>query len=183
MIKTLTCWLCLNIIFLCSAVGQGKNEVFEITPENTTIEFKAKHFWVVNVSGTFKSFSGQITISDEVITDGKILLDVNSIYTANNSRDRSLRDKEFLDAKGHPQITVRFIKNNRPDLISSLVSIKRKTISIPISYELGTMTLGTRSIRASCEISREQFNLSFGNMDDLVSDKVKISAFVTLKAK
>lgn len=183
MTRNLKHWLLLIYISINSTFGQNSGDTFSITPDNTKIEFKAKHFGVINVSGSFTSFSGEITISDDIVTSGKITIDVSSINTANNSRDRSLKDKEFLDADGYPFITVSFDKNSKSTLVSSLITIKEKSISIPISYELSTRNENMRSIQAHCNISRNLFNLNFGSMDDLISDKIDISVFVTLKAK
>lgn len=185
MMKNRKYWYWLFLVYICvnSTFGQNSSHTFSIGPDNTRLEFRSKHFGVINVSGTFKSFSGQITITDDIITSGKISLNANSINTENSARDKSLRDKEFLDSHGYPIITVSFDKNDQATLISSLITIKERSVSIPVPYEISPTIKGTKSIKAHCNISRELFHLNFGSMDDLISDKIDVNVFVTLKNK
>lgn len=177
------CHALLIILFADSVQVQESSDTFALSPDNTKIEFIAKHFGVINVSGTFKSFQGQITMVNDIVSTAEITLTANSLTTNNNSRDRSLKDKEFLDPEGHPFIRVAFHNNTNQAIIESLVGIKGLINSVPINYETVKKGEETKIIKASCEISRKQFRLNLGSMDDLVSDKVEVAVFVTLKVK
>lgn len=166
-----------------SVNAQQSADTLLITPENTQIQFKAKHFGVLNVSGTFKSFSGWITIQNDIITSAQLKLKTNSIFTDNQSRDKSLKDEEFLNAIGHPNIYLGFTDNNSPDIIRSKLEIKNLSNNILIAYKVSAEIQGIKSIEASCQISRTLYSLDLGGMDDLVSDNIDVVVFVTSKVK
>ncbi|MCE7996319.1 MAG: YceI family protein [Roseivirga sp.] len=166
-----------------SLKGQEINKTLILSPENTKIEFRAKHFGVINVSGTFKIFQGQLTVVNNIVTVARVNLNVNSLTTNNKSRDKSLKNKEFLNPEAYPTIWVDFQNNTNPAIIQSHIKIKGHTNTIPIRYQILDKNLDTKTIEATCEISREKFQLDLGSMDDLVSDKVEVAVFVTLKVK
>lgn len=176
-------WPCLLMIIMHSLAGQDSTDTFLINPDNTKIEFKAKHFGVINVSGTFKAFQGQLQVRDNIIVSAKITLNVKSITTDNKSRDKSLKDEGFLDANGHPFITLDFENNHNLALIASQVKVKGTTKPVPIVYSVTQLNDTTRLIEANCEINRQLFLLDLGSMDDLVSDKIQVRVFITLKVK
>lgn len=176
-------WLFLAIITQHAASCQQSADTLLVSPENTHIEFTAKHFGIVNVSGTFKSFSGWLTVQNDIIISGHITLSSNSIFTNSQSRDRNLRDDEFLETQVYPSIIISFTNNNSPTLIQSQVRIKWVSNLTPINYEISHATPQRNSIEANSQISRKQFNLDFGTMDDLVSDKIEVSVLVTFSTR
>lgn len=181
--SALLCYASLIISVTYSVKAQDSSDTYVLSPDNTKIEFNAKHFGVINVYGTFKSFRGQIFIVNEIVTTAEITLNVSSLTTNNSSRDKSLKGKEFLDLEGYPTVRVTFQNNTNPTIIESFVGIKGLINSVPINYETIDKDGETKMIKASCEISRKQFRLNLGSMDDLVSDKVAVTVFVTIKVK
>lgn len=175
--------LYLLLIITPFVTSQDNDDTFSINPNNTKIEFKAKHFGVINVSGTFKDFQGQLQVRDDIIVSAKISLNVKSITTHNNSRDKSLKHKEFLDAVSHPFITLYFQNNYSSALIESEVKVKAATNPVPINYKVSQINDTTGIIEANLEISRRDFLLDLGSMNELVSDKVQVTVLVVLKLK
>ncbi|GAB5523207.1 MAG: hypothetical protein Roseis2KO_10790 [Roseivirga sp.] len=166
-----------------NANAQQGIDTLTITPDNTQIQFNAKHFGVLNVSGTFKSFSGWLIIQNDIIISAQLKLKTNSIFTDNHSRDKSLKAKEFLNAKGYPHINLGFTDNDHPAIIQAQLKIKRVSNIIPITYRLDPEIQGTQSIQANCKISRTLYSLDLGRMDDLVSDKIDVVVSITLITK
>ncbi len=170
-------------MFSYNISAQESPDTLLITPDNTQIQFKAKHFGVINVSGTFKSFSGWLTIQNDIIISAQLKLETSSISTDNHSRDKSLKDEEFLNARGHPNIYLGFADNKSPKIIKSKLKIKHLSNIIPIAYEVHPEVQGIKSVEASCQISRALYSLDLGGMDDLVSDKINVIVFVSFKVK
>ena len=177
------------LIFLtCIANGMQAQETkltgkFAVDTTNTKIEFSAKHFGVLNVKGTFKKFSGSVEFENSVLKSGSIQLSASSISTGNQSRDRSLKNENFLDARTYPQITIHIYKsvdNSKAELIGR---IKDMQSIIPLEYTVQDTDNGTTIVKAGCTISRKSFDLEFGTMDDLVSDLIEVTAYISYKHK
>ena len=177
------------LIFLtCITNGMQAQEtvltgIFAVDTTNTKIEFSAKHFGVLNVKGTFKRFSGMLELENAVLKSGSIELSVSSISTGNQSRDRSLKNEDFLDARSFPRIIIRINKSVNKSQAQLIGQIKGVESMIPLEYTVQRFDNGTTTLKAGCTISRKSFDLEFGAMDDLVSDLINVTAHVSLKRK
>lgn len=68
-----------------------------IDPAHTTVAFSARHLMAAKVRGSFKSFSGAITIGDPIETSQvTVTIDAGSIDTGVDDRDGHLRSPDFL---------------------------------------------------------------------------------------
>ncbi len=153
--------------------------VFLIKPDNATITFGAKHFGVLNVKGDFGKFSGKITFENNVIRSAEVSVVVSSISTSNNSRDQSLKNENFLDAKKYPIISVWVTTNKNPEFILAQVRIKNVSNDMKLKYKIEELD-SYYKLTVDGILSRESFDLEFGQMDGLVSDEIKFSGIVIL---
>jgi polyisoprenoid-binding protein YceI len=175
----------LYLLFLISIITLSVNaqdvNTYTITPQNSKITFKAKHLRVLNVTGVFNKFRGEIQLSNNVIIYGALTLESGSISTNNDSRDKSLKAEEFIDAINYPYITLQFQNNKHPVLISPTLRIKTVVHPIAIHYKVTSIDLEKKKIEVTAQFNRSQFSLNLGSLDDLVSDKIEVSAQVILK--
>src|SRR6266478_546725 len=79
---------------------------FKVDPDHTTISFRVRHLFT-QVTGRFDKFEGQIVFDpahlDQTKAQGSI--DVTSVNTNVDERDKDLRSPRFFDAAKYPKIT------------------------------------------------------------------------------
>ena len=76
-----------------------------VDPTHTTIGFSARHLVAAKVRGSFKAFSGAITMGDTPAASSvAVSIDAASIDTGTEDRDNHLRSGDFLDVENHPTI-------------------------------------------------------------------------------
>lgn len=167
------------LVFALSGVEAQESRLsstIQLNSGNTQIEFSAKHLGVLNVDGTFNNFSGQLEIKNGILKSGSFIIEVASITTGSKSRDRSLKSKDFLNPESFPHINLRFEQNTNPSVVRVSTKIKGVTRTLQLRYEIDKSS----KLKVSCTISRKNFNLDFGSMDDLVSDLVLVLGEVIL---
>lgn len=88
------------------AAGSAFAATYKVDPDHSTVSFKIRHLFS-NVQGTFNKFEGTIDYEpgkpDGWKTGGTI--DVASINTNVEQRDKHLRSADFFDAAKYPAIT------------------------------------------------------------------------------
>ena len=147
---------------------------YEIDPTNTKIEFNAKHFGVINVRGHFSKFKGTLTFNNNQLQDVNIQINVNSISTGNNGRDKSLKNDTFLGASKYPYIHFRSNDDITLTNINGFLSVKNVSNIATISYSQSNND-GITILKGECLLKRTDYNLIFGSMNDLVSNEISIS--------
>ncbi|MCL6597876.1 MAG: YceI family protein [Alicyclobacillus macrosporangiidus] len=80
---------------------------WDVDVAHSSIDFSVRHMMVSKVKGTFHQFSAEITADPEDLTTANIRfeIDVNSIDTRNEDRDKHLRSADFFDVEKYPKIT------------------------------------------------------------------------------
>ena len=86
--------------------------VWTIDADHSEVGFAVKHLMVATVKGTFRRFSGQVTLDESDISKSVIEadIDVTSIDTRQDQRDAHLRSADFFDAPNFPAMTFRSTK-------------------------------------------------------------------------
>jgi len=72
------------------------------------VDFSIRHLLATS-KGSFQKVTGNVNFDNEN-TAIEIVMDVNSIYTGNEKRDKHLRSDEFFDVEKYP--TIKFVSNN-----------------------------------------------------------------------
>jgi len=124
------------------AGAQGKWVVDKV---HSGVKFTVTHLVISEVEGSFKSFAGSMTSSKPDFTDAQVdfTVDVNSLSTDNDMRDKHLRSDDFFNAEKFPNMTFK--------------SISWKKVSAK-SYEL-TGNLTIRDIT-----KKVRFDVTYGGM-------------------
>ncbi len=73
---------------------------------HSNVKFSVAHLMISEVEGNFKVFDGQINSKNPDFTDADInfTVDVNSINTDNEMRDKHLKSDDFFNAEKFPQM-------------------------------------------------------------------------------
>ncbi|MCJ7841021.1 YceI family protein [Lederbergia sp. NSJ-179] len=74
---------------------------------HSSVEFSVRHMMVSKVKGAFNQFSAEVEADANDLTTAKISfeIDVSSIDTNNDDRDKHLRSADFFDVENYPKLT------------------------------------------------------------------------------
>lgn len=138
---------------------------------HTNIIFSVSHLVVSDVEGTFKKFDGTMESSKADFSDAKITftVDVNSISTDNDNRDKHLKSDDFFNAEKFPQM--QFVSTSfqpagdgKYKLTGNLTI---RDVTKPVTFDVkygGTVTaMGATHIgfKAKTTINRFDYNLKW----------------------
>lgn len=81
-------------------------ETYTIDPVHSSVAFRIRHF-VSRVPGSFTKFSGTIAVDRANLANSTVeaTIDVASVTTASDARDKHLRSPDFFDAEKFATIT------------------------------------------------------------------------------
>jgi polyisoprenoid-binding protein YceI len=82
---------------------------WDCDPNHLRAQFSAKHLGIVTVTGFFRSVQATLDLDDDDPTRWSVVatIDVASLDTNNDIRDRKLKSAEYLDADRYPTISFR----------------------------------------------------------------------------
>jgi len=89
-------------------VSQKTN--WKIDTNHSKISFDITYFKIGDIKGTFDTYSGSFSQTDNIISAVNISIETNSINTNQSNRDKHLKTKDFFDATKHPNI--KFVSTN-----------------------------------------------------------------------
>lgn len=79
-----------------------------IDPAHSEVSFTVRHLMVSKVRGTFRTFSGSLTVDDDLAASAVTAeIDLDSIDTRDANRDNHLRSKDFFEIEQYPTMTYR----------------------------------------------------------------------------
>ena len=95
------------IMVLFALLSINAQTKWTIDNAHSKVQFAVTHLIISEVTGQFKSFDGNIESSKDDFSDAKIdfTIDVNSINTDNDDRDKHLKSDDFFNAEKFPKIS------------------------------------------------------------------------------
>lgn len=143
-----------------------------VDPNHSDVQFKIKHLVISSITGSFNNFQGGATSSGKYFDNAEIhfSLDVSSIDTNVEERDKHLKSSDFFDANRYPTIT--FQSNSfqklKGDLfkLTGLLTLKGITKPIELDAEYGGMETDLEghervAFEVKGRISRHEFGLNY----------------------
>lgn len=162
---------------------------WKFDPMHTQVEFSAKHLGMMTVRGHFNDVrtSGELDPEHPEKSRFEATIQVKSIRTHNEQRDRDLLSSNFLEVERYPTINFKSTKvehlgGNRYRVTGEL-TIKDVTLPVTLSAvkygEFKDERMGHRiGYAAETQINRKDFNMKFDMMLDgkfIVSDEIQIN--------
>jgi len=161
---------------------------FQVDAAHSAVNFIARHLMVSKVRGHFDSFSGTITITDNVLDSTVVATaDAASINTNEPQRDGHLRSADFLDAEQYPTVCFESTKLShlKGEDFELQADVTIHGVTVPVVFELefagvsGDPWGGERiGLSAKAEVNREDFGLTWNQALEtggvLVGKKVTI---------
>ena len=175
------------LLSILSAVAQ--TSTWNIDPVHSTAQFTVRHLGISNVTGSFTKVTGSVVLDEKDITQSQASasIDVNSIDTRVEARDKDLKSPHFFEVEKYPTIEFKSKKvvnsGGKLQLIGDL-TIHGTTREVTLDVDGPTPELtdpwgnSRRGLSATTAINRKDFNLVYNNLlktgDAVVGDKVKI---------
>ncbi len=190
--KRITAALALAGLFCTTSLSAQTK--WKLDKTHSTVRFSVSHMVVSEAEGSFKIWDGTVENSKPDFSDAKVnfTIDVNSINTENENRDKHLRSDDFFSAEKYPTIkfessSLQPLGNNKYKLSGNLTI---RDVTKPVTWEVtyGGTIAGQRGnkagFKATTTINRFDYNLKWdrateaGNL--VVGKEVEITVKVEL---
>ncbi|MAD42740.1 MAG: hypothetical protein CL623_10175 [Arcobacter sp.] len=127
--------LAISSVLLVSTLFAGS---YNVDKSHSDVGFKVKHLMISNVKGNFNEFKGSFEYDEKTKTlvslNGEI--EVSSINTDNEKRDKHLRAPDLFDAVKFPLITFKLTKVDGDDVYGDF-TMKGVTKNIKLDFDNG----------------------------------------------
>ena len=148
-----------------------------------------RHLGISNVTGSFTKVTGSVNLNVKDITQSQIsaTIDVSSIDTRVEMRDKDLKSPNFFDVEKYPTIefkSKRIASNGGKLQLIGDLTIHGTTHEVTLDVDGPTPEMtdpwgnSRRGISATTTINRKDFNLIYNNLlksgEAVVGDNVKI---------
>src|ERR1700722_12247921 len=162
---------------------------WNIDPAHSTAQFTVRHLGISNVTGSFTKVSGTVVLNDKDITQSQVAasIDVNSVDTRVEARDKDLKSPNFFDVEKYPTIEFKSKKitgsAGKWEVVGDLTihgATHEVTLDVdgPSSEVADPWGNARRGISATTSINRQDFNLTYNKMlgtgEAMIGDTVKI---------
>jgi len=172
---------------LFAGTVHAKPEEFEIDEEHFSIAFQIQHAGLYDVFGMFTEGEGEFVFDEEALTisDIKIEIETDSVYTAHKKRDGHLRSGDFLNAREFPKITFVGTGSERTGDRTGRVTGDLTLLGVtrPVTLEVEFVSSGPYlfnrrqyrvGINAQTTIKRSDFGMTYALDNNGVGDEVKL---------
>lgn len=191
--KKTTLILSLLLLAMFSAKAQETKWTFDKT--HSKIQFDVTHMVISEVSGQFGDYEGTVLVNNADFSDAQInfSIDVKSIDTDDEGRDKHLRSPDFFDAAKYPKIT--FMSKSMKKIDENLYKLTgdftlrgvTKEITLDVKYG-GTVNDPWGNIKSGFKITgvinRTDFGLEYNSVLDtgglMIGEEITITCKVEL---
>jgi polyisoprenoid-binding protein YceI len=152
-------------------MGAQAQTNWKLDKVHSSIRFSVSHMVVSESEGTFKAFDGTVSNTKADFSDAKInfTIDVNSIATENEGRDKHLKSDDFFNAEKYPTIkfestSLKPLGGNKYKLTGNMtVRDVTKPVEFDVTYGgvINTQRGRKAGFKATTTINRQDFNLKW----------------------
>lgn len=160
-----------------------------IDKAHSNVKFTVTHMVISEVDGSFKNFEGTLEHTKADYSDAKInfTVDVNSVDTDNENRDKHLKSADFFDAEKYPQMkfestAFKPLGDNKYKLEGNLtIKDVTKPVSFDVTYggTINTQRGAKAGFKAKATVNRFDYNLKWDRATEagglVVSKEVQIT--------
>jgi len=160
---------------------------WQIDPAHSSAQFAVKHLSISTVRGAFTSVKGTVQFDNTDITKSSVdvTIDVNSVDTRVEARDKDLRSDHFFDVEHYPTMTFKSTKIEQvaPGKLKVVGNLtihgitKEATLDVdgptsPIKDPWGNQRMG---LNASTKILRKDFGVGTSYGPAMIGDEISIT--------
>jgi polyisoprenoid-binding protein YceI len=177
------------IALLASLSALAQTSTWNIDPAHSSAQFTVRHLAISNVTGNFTKVTGSVVLNEKDITQSQVSasIDVSSVDTRVEARNKDLKSPNFFDVEKYPTIEFKSKRiasgGGKLQVIGDL-TIHGTTREVTLDVDGPTPELSDpwgnsrRGISATTTINRRDFNLTYNNLlktgEAVVGDNVKI---------
>jgi len=177
------------IALLASVSALAQTSTWNIDPAHSTAQFTVRHLGISNVTGSFTKVSGSVVLNDKDITQSQVAasIDVSSVDTRVEARDKDLRSPNFFDVEKYPTIefkSKRIVSSGGKLQVIGDLTIHGTTHEVTLDVDGPSPEMtdpwgnSRRGVSATTTINRKDFNLVYNNLlktgEAVVGDNVKV---------
>jgi polyisoprenoid-binding protein YceI len=177
------------IALLTSLSALAQTSTWNIDPAHSTAQFTVRHLAISNVTGNFTKVTGSVVLNQKDITQSQVSasIDVSSVDTRVEARDKDLKSPHFFDVEKYPTIefkSKRIVNGGGQLQVIGDLTIHGTTREVTLDVDGPTPELSDpwgnsrRGISATTTINRKEFNLVYNKLlktgEAVVGDNVKI---------
>jgi len=177
------------IVFLASLPALAQTSTWNIDPAHSTAQFTVRHLGISNVTGSFTKVSGIIDLNEKDVEQSQVSasIDVSSIDTRVEMRDKDLKSPHFFEVEKYPTIefkSKRVLSSGGKLQVIGDLTIHGATHEVTLDVDGPTPEItdpwgnSRRGISATTTINRKDFNLTYNNLlksgEAMIGDTVKI---------
>jgi polyisoprenoid-binding protein YceI len=177
------------IALLTSLSALAQTSTWNIDPAHSTAQFTVRHLAISNVTGNFTKVTGSVVLNEKDITQSQVSasIDVSSVDTRVEARNKDLKSPNFFDVEKYPTIefkSKRIVSGGGKLQVIGDLTIHGTTREVTLDVDGPTPELSDpwgnsrRGISATTTINRRDFNLTYNNLlktgEAVVGDNVKI---------
>lgn len=180
-----------------SATNAQKAEPWMLDKAHTSVNFSINHFFSPT-TGKFENFDGEFTFSPDDLKNSKVsfTIEVSSINTADQKRDKHLLSEDFFNAEKFPKITFvaqKFKKKSATEFLAiGKLTIRDVTKEVKLPVKITgqmehPMMKGTHILGLSIQttLNRTDYGVGVGSWaaTAVVGDEVDIEIHMELNQK
>jgi len=113
---------------------------WNVDPAHSSAKFTVTHLVISEVEGNFKTFSGTLTNTKPDFTDAQVdfTIDVNSVNTDNEMRDKHLKSDDFFNTEKYPNMvfkstSMKKLAGNKYALMGNLTI---RSVTKPVKFDV-----------------------------------------------
>jgi polyisoprenoid-binding protein YceI len=158
--------------------------IWKIDPVHSEVTFKVKHMMISTITGHFNEFDATLTTDGDSLENASLEaeIEVASIDTKNEERDKHLKSDDFFNADAFPKITFNG-SGISGDKMKGTLRIRETVKDIPLEAEISGPAVDPygqtkAGVEIRGEINRKEFGLNWSAVTEagniVVSDTVKL---------
>jgi polyisoprenoid-binding protein YceI len=107
--------LAILLAAVCGIPAFAQGSTWQIDPAHANAQFSVRHLGISNVQGEFTNVTGTVQLDEQDITKSSVnaTIDMNSVNTRNDNRDKDLKSSGFFDTAKYPTMTFQSTKITR----------------------------------------------------------------------
>ena len=174
----------IGVLLAIPALGQ--KTTWTIDPVHTQATFQARHLSITTVRGSISNVVGNVEwVPGDPSRDSVVAtLDVKTVNTANDYRDKTLKEEDFFKVSKYPRITFKSTsvkKSGSGYEVFGNLTIAGVTRAVileadnPSAPQKGMEGEPVTGLSATTTIKRSDFNFGTKYSSSILSDEIKIT--------
>ena len=169
----------------------AQSTTWQVDPNHTATQFSVKHLGVSTVRGSFTKTTGQVQLDEKDVTKSQVevTVDMSTLDTRNDGRDKDVKSANFLDVATYPTMTFKSKKITKAggDKLKITGDLTLKGVTKEVTFDVEGLTPAIKDpwgnlrhgASATGTINRQDFGVTYNKTLDtgglVVSNDVQIT--------